>query len=153
VQLPQRCRSLDVKWVLADHGALNCVSGADRSGTEGYTTYFACRRCGCRWAVFDWVQVGWVLVEQESPDGMYNSRGSYVDGKKHGRHVYARYRQGKECVDSLILSELWDHGRLVERKEYGPVVFDARGHHGQAVVRTWRAPKKKLPEPDENRKG
>ena len=121
LELPKRCRYVDIGFILGENDELQTVPGEDRSGAEGYTTYFVCRRCGCRWAVFDWVQIGWVLVEQESADGKYSSSGQFVDGKKHGRHQYARYRQGNELVDTLILSDLWDHGRLVERKEYGPI--------------------------------
>lgn len=145
LELPKRCRYVDVGYILGAHGDLQTAPGEDRSGAEGYTTYFVCRRCRCRWAIFDWVQVGWVLVEQESADGRYSSKGQYVDGKKHGRHCYSRYRQGGERVDPLILSELWDHGRLLERKEYGPIVIDEAGREDQSVLRTWRAPKRAAP--------
>src|SRR5207302_4496967 len=62
-------------------GPLYEVSGQDRSGAEGYTRYFACRRCGSRWWYFDWVCTGTVDYGQESADGLYHCCGTYVDGR------------------------------------------------------------------------
>jgi hypothetical protein len=139
----------DYAAVLPGQGPLHEVSGPDRSGAEGYSRYFVCRRCGSRWRIFDWVCTGWVDYEQESVDGKYSSRGKYVGGKKDGWHGYSRYepvrtiREGRTVlVSPLILSELWDHGRLVERQELGPVEVDAQGNAHHAVVRTWHARKK-----------
>jgi hypothetical protein len=136
--------TLDYASVVPGKGPLFEVSGPSRSGAEGYSRYFACRRCSSRWRIFDWVYIGWVNYNQESADSLYYCDGQFVDGKKDGWHNYGRYEPVPTTPTGplhcpMMLSELWDHGRLVERKEYGPVHLDDRGEPRQSVVRTWRA--------------
>jgi hypothetical protein len=139
----------DYASVLPGQGPLYEVSGVDRSGAEGYSRYFVCRLCSSRWRIFDWVCTGWVDFHQESADGLYCTKGEYVGGKKDGCHCYSRYEPVPTTLDGrpvlatpTILKELWDHGRLVERQECGPIEVNAQGNYFQPIVRTWRARKK-----------
>lgn len=138
------------KELLEAHGHLKLLKDEYPAGGRFCTQTFACRRCGSRWV--DWVldNPPWVELNQESTDGLYYERGEYyvskkvrdpdtewyvngkkfslgryVDGKKHG--LYRYYRYGQHGGGILILSDLWDHGRLVEWHEYGPYNGGAHG--------------------------
>jgi hypothetical protein len=119
--------SQSVPSYLEGHGNLQSLSVDDVCSHEGYYYRYQCAVCTCRWLIYEWGWTGWLNIEQESADGGHYARGKYEEGSKHGWHeYYPRYYPAEERHAPIVLAELWDHGRLMQRKVNGALVYQAK---------------------------